>query len=976
MLVNVHSYYSLRYGTIPIDKIIGLLRDYGYDSALLADINNSTGVLQFIRYCNEQGFNGIGGVEFRNGDTQLYTGIAKNIEGFKELNEILTVANLTKTLLPKYAPELSFAYIIYPLGAQPETLSSNEWIGVKTNQVNKLYGLDKKLKARCVILQPVTYHEKSEYRLHCQLRAIDNNILLSQLAQSQAAGRDEILITKNDLMKAFEHFPEIINNTERLMRDCSIHMEFREQKNKKIFTTSRYDDRMLLEKLATEGMNYRYGYGNKEAERRVRKELDIIDQLGFSSYFLITQDIVRYAMSRGFYHVGRGSGANSVVAYCLKITDVCPIELDLYFERFLNPKRKSPPDFDIDFSWDERDDVHDYIFKRYGREHVALMGAMTTFKDRSIIREVGKIYGLPKGDIDRIIDTPGDVQNKNHITAKILSVYKQIEDFPSIRTVHASGVLISELPLTYYSALDMPPKGLQTVQYDMYVAEDIGFEKFDILSQRGIGHIKECVKIVQQNRGIKVDVHDIVSFKKDTKIQEQLRSGETIGCFYVESPAMRQLIKKLRCSTYITLVAASSIIRPGVAKSGMMRTYIERHLCPEKTVYLHPVMEEQLKETYGVMVYQEDVLKVGIHFGGLDAADADVLRRMMSGKSRNAKHLEEIEAKYYSNCTRFGYADELSKEVWRMIESFAGYSFSKAHSASFAVESFQSLFLKTYFPIEFMVGVINNFGGFYDTRTYINEAKRGGATVHLPCVNKGTFMTALYGTNIYLGFIHVKGLERKYAELIPKERLANGEYASMEDFVNRTGITLEQIMILIRTGALRFTGKDKKHLLWEAHGLLQKNKMVVTNSLFVTKAKEYKLPNFVTTKLEDAYDEIELLGWPESISVFDMVRTTFRGEMNSANLIDHIGETVRLVGDFVAAKYVPTAKGTMAFGSFVDVDRNFFDTTNFPQSFRAYPFRGKGAYLLKGKIVDEFGVPSIEVEKMAKLPIFNDPRSE
>ena len=712
MLLNVHSYYSLRYGTIGLEPLIDLLKEAGYDSAVLTDINNTTGSLAYLKHCNSKSVKGIVGVDFRNGDEVLYIGIAKGAQGFQELNELLTECNLEKKQLPEIAPLFNDVFVIYPFGKrQVSELKDNEYIGVKQKHLNKII-TSKVSLSRYVIWQPVTIADKKDFKLHCQLRAINNNILLSQLQAHQAANREDLLISKETLLNNFKAFPQIITNTQQLIDKCNFKFDFTTVKNKSTFTGTRFDDKELLRKLAIDGMKRRYGTKNKVAIQRVNKELEIIDNLGFSSYFLITHDIISHTMSRGFYHVGRGSGANSVVAYCLRITDVCPIELDLYFERFLNPKRTSPPDFDIDYSWDERDEVYDYIFKRYGHKNTALLGAMSTFRDRSIIRELGKVYGLPKSDIDRIIDQPDAVLNKHEITNMILSVYNQLEDFPNMRTIHPSGVLISELPITNYSALDLPPKGLPTVQWDMYISEDIGFEKFDILSQRGIGHIKESVAIIQTNRGIKVDVHAVDKFKKDENIKKQLKSGNTIGCFYVESPAMRGLIKKLKCEDYLTLVAASSIIRPGVAKSGMMRAYIERFHDPTKVKYLHPVLEEQLKETYGVMVYQEDVLKVGHHFGGLDLADADVLRRMMSGKGRNKKHLLEIEEKYYSNCKQFGYPEAVAKEVWRQIESFAGYSFSKAHSASFAVESFQSLYLKTYFPIEFMTAVINNFTGY------------------------------------------------------------------------------------------------------------------------------------------------------------------------------------------------------------------------------------------------------------------------
>jgi DNA-directed DNA polymerase III PolC len=956
-----------------IEALIDLLILSGYDTAVLTDINNTTGSLEFIRQCNNKGFRGNVGVEFRDGDNLLYIGIAKNTKGFQELNELLTSVSLAGVKLSEQAPEFNQVFVVYPFGYK-QALREYEFIGIKPKHLNKIWG--SKSLEKYVIWQTVTFAGKKDFRLHCQLRAINNNILLSQLQPHQAANREDLLIPRNNLLQAYEAYPQLIANTQRLLDQCNFQFDFDTVKNKSTFTGSRYDDKQLLRKHAIDGMKLRYGSKNKEAIQRVTKELEIIDNLGFSSYFLITHDIIRHTISRGFYHVGRGSGANSVVAYCLRITDVCPIELDLYFERFLNPKRKSPPDFDVDYSWDQRDEVYDYIFKRYGSKNTALLGAMSTFRDKSIIRELGKVYGLPKSDIDRIIDEPDAVLNKHEITDLILSVYSQLEDFPNLRTIHPCGVLISELPITNYSALDLPPKGLPTVQWDMYTAEDIGFEKFDILSQRGIGHIKECAEIIQANRGIKVDVHAVNEFKADIKIQQQLKSGDTIGCFYVESPAMRGLLKKLKCETYLTLVAASSIIRPGVAKSGMMRAYIERFQNPTQVKYLHPVMEGQLKETFGVMVYQEDVLKVGHHFGGLDLADADVLRRMMSGKSRNKKHLLEIEEKYYANCKGYGYPESIAKEVWRQIESFAGYSFSKAHSASFAVESFQSLFLKTYYPIEFMTAVINNFGGFYSTWVYVNEAKKAGANIHLPCVNDSNHYTVLKGINLYLGFIHIKDVESAMAQLIPQERAANGLYRSMEDFVNRTCASLEQLIILIRIGALSFTGKSKKALLWEAHVLLNKSAKPECPKLFTSAIKTFTLPAFETTAIEDGYDEIELLGFPVTISMFDLLRTDFRGDCTAKVLINQVGEFVKMVGLFVTHKGVVTVrKQMMAFGTFLDAQGDFFDTTHFPPSLRSYPFKGAGIYLILGKVVEEFGFPSIEVEKMAKLPIKPDPRS-
>ncbi len=978
MYLNSHSYYSLRYGTMPVDKLVEVAVQNQIKTLALTDINNTSGMIDFVRLCRQQNIKPMGGIEFRNGNEYLYTGIARNNEGLRELNEFVTHHNLNKLPYPIHANGFENVYVTYPFSRKKvRTLKEHEFIGVRPNEVLKLFTSDYADDlSKLVIQQPVTFPDKKGYFIHRNLRAIDNNILISRLNGDMLAQESEIMMPVDKLLDFYRDYPQIIRNTEKFVDECEIDFNYKSYKNKKTFTGNVADDQKLLTKLARDGMIYRYGDKNKTAKERVEKELDIIFKLGFSSYFLITWDIIRYSMSRGFYHVGRGSGANSVVAFCLKITDVDPIDLDLYFERFINPRRTSPPDFDIDYSWREREEVQDYIFKRYGHQHTALLGATSTFKGKSIFRELGKVYGLPKKEIDELVDNPEMEVNKNAITRRIYEISKDVLDFPNIRSIHAGGILISEEPITCYTALDLPPKGFPTTQWDMYVAEDIGFEKLDILSQRGIGHIRDAAVIIRENRGIDVDVHEVDKFKKDSRVKSQLKKGETIGCFYIESPAMRGLLKKLQCDNYLSLVAASSIIRPGVAKSGMMREYIHRFHHPDKFEYLHPVMKEQLSETYGVMVYQEDVLKICHHFADLDLADADVLRRAMSGKFRGRTELDKIIAKFFSNCKEKGYSETVTKEVWRQIDSFAGYSFSKAHSASYAVESFQSLFLKAYFPLEFMTAVINNFGGFYYTWVYFNEAKRQGANIKLPCVNHSNYLTRIIGKDIYIGFIHIANLENKVGQEIQAERQRNGDFLDLEDYIRRVSSGIEQIVTLIRAGAFGFTGKEKAALLWEAHMFLNKGKPSSPDSLFYTSPKKFSLPKLEYTLLESAYDEIELIGFPVTISPFEMLVTEFRGEIQAKDMIRFVGKKIRMVGNLVTIKYVKTVhKDWMHFGTFLDSTGEFFDTVHFPNSLKNYPFKGKGIYLILGEITEEFGFPSMTVEKLAKLPLKADPRA-
>ncbi|MDZ4757374.1 MAG: DNA polymerase III subunit alpha [Bacteroidota bacterium] len=983
MYLNCHSYHSLRYGTIPVEELVQLAKDCKVSALALTDINTVTGVYDFILKCQANNIKPLVGIEFRTDNKLLYIGLAKNTKGFAELCKFLTEYNLSNTPLPIQPPVFKDVVIIYPFKNVPTLLQEYEYIGLRPEDITKLIRAEWKDRIdKMVIYQPITYRTKKEYNLHKILRAMDINTLLSKLTVDDQARVSDKMIPIDDLLAHYIHFSVVISNTENIIEQCNFEFDFNTPKNKKYYTNSRESDKLLLTNLAMEGLERRYGKNNKEALARVQKELKVIDDLRFSGYFLITWDIIRYSQSRGFLHIGRGSGANSIVSYCLGITDICPIELNLYFERFLNPSRASPPDFDIDWSWKDRDEILNYIFNRFGAGHVAFTGTIVEFKHRSIIREIGKVFGLAKEEMDKLAKSSADSHDKNSIVNIIHEYGMLLEKYPNQRSMHSCGILISEEPITNYTALEMPPKGFPIVQFNMHIAEDIGFEKFDILSQRGIGHINDCVKLVEQNQGIKVDIRNVLISKDEAKANEYLREGKTLGCFYIESPAMRGLLRKLKCDNYKTLVAASSVIRPGVAQSGMMGEYVFRHNNPTKFEYFHRVFEEQLGDTYGVMVYQEDVIKIAHHFADLDLADADILRRAMSGKTRSKKEFEGVRNRFFENCKIKGYPDQLAQEVYRQIESFAGYSFCKAHSASYAVESYQSLYLKVYYPIEFMVAVINNFGGFYRTEIYFHEAKMAGATICCPCVNRSEHLTTLYDKDIYMGFVHLKSLPAQIGTMIPEERMKNGDYKSLEDFINRIPIGIETLQILIYIGAFRFTGnpdsrKDKNELILLARMLLANYKPENRTPLLLHEPiKEYTLPTLQRSPFEDAFDEIELLDFPVSCSPFDLLKTEFRGDVKTSELIYKEKQIVRMVGYLISIKHVPTKRGMMNFGTWIDAEGGYFDTTHFADSLARYPFKGGGCYLLLGKVDIDFGFASIVIEKMAKLPFVPDPRYE
>ncbi|WPO89334.1 DNA polymerase III subunit alpha [Chryseobacterium sp. HR92] len=976
MFLNCHSFHSLRYGTLSIEELVKQAYESGSTELVLTDINTITGIYDFKKECEQVGIKPMAGVEVRKEGKLLYIAVAKEFSGIGEVNTIITQHNCDGMELSETAPEFENVFVVYPMSNIPEALKENERIGVRIEELNFLIRPEyQKLISRMVVLHPVTFKTDEEYKLHKILRAIDHNTLLSKLTKRDVCRKSEYFITGQAIVKAFERYPEIVKRTKEMLEQCSFEFDFKKVRNKLFYTKSKADDVKLLRRLAYSGLEKRYGKDHEVAGKRVEKELKVIDELNFCSYFLITWDIICYSNSMGFMHVGRGSGANSIVSYCLGITDICPLELDLYFERFLNLNRKSPPDFDIDWSWQNRDAILEYIFDRYGKDHVAFCGTNVEFKYRSIFREVGKVFGLPKEELDDLVAKPMENHDRNTVVQMVQKYGRLLEKFPNQRSMHSCGILISEEPITHYTALEMPPKGFPIVQFDMNVAEDIGLEKFDILSQRGLGTINDSVALIKKTRGITVDIRDTALSKDEEKTNEYLAVGRTIGCFYIESPAMRGLLRRLKCDNYRTLVAASSIIRPGVAQSGMMREYIFRHNHPDQFEYFHAVFEEHLKETYGIMVYQEDVIKIAQYFGGLSLADGDILRRAMSGKGRSIKKLQEVKANFFASCKEKGHSELLTAEAYRQIESFAGYSFCKAHSASYAVESYQSLYLKVYYPLEFMVSVINNQGGFYRTEVYIHEAKMSGGNIQVPCINTSEYQTILKGKEIYLGLMLLEGLETRIAHGIVEEREINGLYTSLENFIRRVPIGIETVQILIFTGALRFTGKPKNELLVEARMLLVNFKPEHRGLMLIEElVQEFKLPELKREHFEDAFDEIELIGFPVSCSPFDLLQTRYRGSVLVKDLLKFHKRQVKMLAYLISRKHVPTKKGTMYFGTWIDVNGDYFDTAHFPDSLRQYDFQGGGCYLLLGTVEVDFHFPTVTIHKMAKMPMIPDPR--
>lgn len=952
----------------------------------LTDINNTSAGLNFVRKAQEKGIKPVVGIDFRNGVDPCFVGLAKNNNGYQELNNFLSEHLHHNKKIESRAPVFNDACVIYPfekvLQNKQDSFLEHEYIGISTKDLRRLpFTKILDYKDKLVVQQTVTFRNKRDFNAHRLLRAIDNNILLSKLSQSEEADSDEKMLPLDDLLSAFSEYRFILENTERLMGSCNIYFDFSEDRKPQNLVTYLGDakkDEALLEELCQKGLPERYKHIkiDKVILDRLQKELDLIKKMGFVSYFLINWDIVSHARKQGFFYVGRGSGANSIVAYLLHITDVDPIELDLYFERFINLYRVNPPDFDIDFSWKDREAMTQYIFDRF--PNVSLLGTYVTFQEKGVVRELGKVFGLPKEEIDVLCDRKYNVSELDKVALLVLKYGQLLKGMPNYLSIHAGGILISQKPIHYFSATHLPPKGYPTTQFDMVIAEDVGLFKFDILSQRGLAKIEETLEIIAYNQPEEIssiDIHDVAQFKNDPNINKMIKSAQCMGCFYVESPAMRMLLKKLEVDNYLGLVAASSIIRPGVAKSGMMREYILRHRDPQRAKErAHPVMLSIMPETYGVMVYQEDVIKVAHYFADLTLGEADVLRRGMSGKFRSREEFQKVKDKFVDNCRNKGYKDTLIFEIWDQVASFAGYAFAKGHSASYAVESYQTLFLKAYYPFEYMVAVLNNGGGFYSAEFYIHEARMLGAEIHSPCINKSFMGNCIYGKEIYLGYMYLRDLEGKVVERIITERTTNGPFLSLTNFLDRVYISVEQLSILIRIDAFAFTGVNKHELLWQAHLSLSKNTKLDHPKLFNASHQHFEIPKLYATDLEMAFTQLELMGFT-LCSPFNILAEPPSNDNGKRDLEAYLGKNIDIYGYLVTVKNTRTHQGTrMNFATLVDQHGEVFDTVLFPPIAAKYFFRGRGIYRFYGKVVSEFGFLSIEVIKMQKQDYIPDPR--
>lgn len=481
----------------------------------------------------------------------------------------------------------------------------------------------------------------------------------------------------------------------------------------------------------------------------------------------------------------------------------------------------------------------------------------------------------------------------------------------------------------------------------------------------------------KNKKGVQFDIFDFEMLFKDTRTNELIRTGQTIGCFYIESPGMRSLLRKLDVHDFEMLTAASSIIRPGVAESGMMQEFILRHKDPSKRFYFIPKLEEVLADTYGVMIYQEDVIKVAHQIAGLTLEEADLLRRAMSGKMRSHKAMQQITNRFFESCEMRGLNDSQSKELWRQIESFAGYSFCKAHSASFALLSYQVAFLKAYYPAEFMAGVLSNGGGFYSAAVYVQETKRRGVKVLLPCINKSEYEYTGKNSEMRIGLMAIKNLSLNSIHKITDERKNHGEYVSLADFLVRTGIGYEETSILIKCGAMGCFRQTRPELLRLLDIYIHKRKILDEryNDLFMHEA--FALEQQVRTAQNFSLEEI----CRTEYETFNYMVTRhplyfYKDLLDDSSVIKanemakYIGKYVKMIGWYMTSKRIKTKKGDiMKFLSLEDL-YGTFEAVIFPKVYYQYAelTMSMGPYIVEG-IIDANDPVNLVVKKLSLVSV-------
>jgi error-prone DNA polymerase len=964
-----HSVYSLCEGTIFISELSAYARENGFHYLSICDTNGFYGIVRFIDACRDEGLTPVISSRIKS---RYFNGIlvARTMRGYAKICNLISQIRLDPEYDLKSTLKADRDY--YVITADIDMIAKGganlyAEVNVLQNNYFDIYRYAKERKIKPVLIYPVYFKGNAGSDLHRLLRAIHSNKKLSALGDDDAVQHpDSRFIPVEEVLARFAHIADAAANT----RDIAESSQFEFKTGGAIFPKYTENGFRVLKEMCYANIEKRYpgssGGERKAVVARLEKELAVIERKNFADYFLVVQDIVKQTM----YTCGRGSAASSIVSYLLFITHVDPIRHNLFFERFINDGRTDPPDIDVDFPWDMRDDILAYIFNKYSSDNVAMVSNHITFSVRSSVREVAKVYGTPESDIKKITKNIGYYYNrnidefrnysKNKDTAdEWRSIYEQAVEINGMvrhMSVHCGGVVITPKPVRYYIPVEKAAKGVNIIQLEKDQAEDFGFVKIDVLGNRSLAVVRDALALVKEHYDKDIRYEDFNPVD-DKKTISMLAKGDSMGVFYVESPAMRQLQKKSGMGDYEHLVIHSSIIRP--AANRWINEYLER-LRGKPFKAIISGMEKILEETYGIMCYQEDITKIAMEIADFTLSEGEELRKVVSKKSK-LKRKMELRDKMYENLRRKNIDDKTIAELWDMIESFSGYSFCKAHSASYALLSFKSCYLKAHYPAEFMGAVMNNRGGFYTTLAYISEARRMGLKIIPPDINESRYEFFGQGKSVYIGFMQIKSLSRKGIVSITRERDANGKFSGLFDFLLRTDAGQADTEILIKAGCFSNLEKyNQPQMLFVARKFFNSRQRVSSGELFSEIKQNEIIPPPMRNISSEQKLKQELEIYDSLISIHPMIyyRKSIKekGIVLAKDIENYIGRRIKTAGILITSKTVMTKDDElMKFISFED-ETAIFESVFFPEAYKKFALMlsYQRPYILTGMVDSEF----------------------
>jgi len=987
--LHCHSVFSFHAGVCTVDELVARAKALGFSSLALTDTDRMSGLILFYVACRKAGIKPILGVELTDPSIANHRVVllARDAEGYGDLCEIITHRHTDDTFSFQKEFSKPLQNIIF-ITASPRILTLLAATPNRESLYGELINTSEVMRSRSrrleeeairlclplVVSNDSYFLDKKDWETHRLLSAIGNVSTLSRLKEGEYSPPGAVLQNKDDMARLFPRHDKAIMETCWIADSCNVELDLGKWIMPRIAVPDGFTPETYLRKLALAGLSANYGGKTAfEQARRIQEmELDTIDKLGYPSYFLIVKDVHDWASSRlaGGYRrpsdttILRGSAANSITFYNLGVSTLDPIKTDLYFERFLNEERASPPDADLDFGWDEREQALDYMVHRWGRERVAITCTINHFRGRAALREVAKAMGYSEEQVTEIIKYRKS-KNSKIDTGEIRFIAERataIRGKPRFLGQHPGGILVTNDPIWRHTACEYTggPKGRLVTQIDMHNGiDELGLIKFDLLGNGSLSVLRDTLRQLKEQGLSDPGVWDVDKCCNDPAVQAMVREGRTRGIFYIESPAQTRLNTKALASTFEEITITSSLIRPAGAR--YTEFFVERHRKAKQGIvdweFLHPSLEPILRETHDVCAFQEDITKICREIAGLTYKEADRIRKMMNSLhdgDLSRDELSETGTRFVTGCMQTrGLSQAQALELWKRVSSFTNFSFCKSHSASYAQLSFKNSFLKAYYPAQFLSAVVSNNHGFYNRDVYLNEARRMGIRILPISINESEI--AYFGKHAWIrpGLMHIRQVTGKSLKAIMNERGENGRFRNLHDFLRRVPVSRTEIMHLICVGAFDGFGLTRPELLFALDGRynrLQTESPSLFGSDFRGSVLHPGLSDY--TLAQKCIDELHLLGFMLSGNVLDILdlHPAARNTVPADRLRCFAGKRVKVFGWPITRRphVVATSGQPMLFitlddrtGSidiilWPDIYERFFDTINESGPFEAW----------------------------------------